>query len=146
MSVLDSVSKLRLGKIESRTHSRNGDSEIYSLGLGLQIETQKIWVSDSVSQLRLWKIQFRSQSQNWDSENLSLGPGLKIETLKIPVSDSVSKCKSWSRWSLWSFLRHFYSPPPPENIEMELSLSLAKYCEEVLQTQCESVLQWCDNR
>ena len=62
--VSDSVSKLRLGKIESPTRSRNWDSEIYSLRLGLEIETQKIWVSDPVSKLRHWKFQSRTRSRN----------------------------------------------------------------------------------
>ena len=108
ISVLDSVSIMRLRKCQSRTRSQNWKLEKLSLRLGLEIETLKFTVSDLVSKLRLWKLQSRTQSRNWDSENLSLGPGLKIETLKIPVSDSVSKCKSWSRWSLLVAILDFW--------------------------------------
>ena len=95
MSVSESVSKLRLGKIESWTRSRIWDSEIYSLGLGLEIETLKFTVSDSVSKLRLRKFESRTRSRNWDSENFSLGLGLKTETQKVSVSDPVSKLRLW---------------------------------------------------
>ena len=110
MSVSNSVSKLRLGKIESWTRSQNWDSEIYSLGLGHEIEAQKFWVSDLVSKLRLLKLQSRTWSQNWNSENLSLRPGLEIQklVLLIPVVGSQSS-RQGSGWTVNRNIKGFLS-------------------------------------
>ena len=50
--VSDSVSTLRLRKIQSRTRSQNWDSEDYSLGLRLELETERI--TFSVSKVHTW--------------------------------------------------------------------------------------------
>ena len=61
ISVSNSVSILRLRKIQSRSLSEHWDSEKSSLGLGLETETQKITVS--VWKLRLKEYKSRSRSQ-----------------------------------------------------------------------------------
>ena len=84
----------------SRSRSRLWDSDHFSLGLGLVIETQTFLVSVSVSSLRLRPFQSRSRSRHWDSDLSSLGLGLVIETQTFSVSVSVSMIQIWSRWSL----------------------------------------------
>ena len=93
---------MRRWQFESQTRSWNWDSENFSLGLGLETDTQKIWVSDQVSKLRLWKFQSRTRSRNakvgladpcctpdsWsfsycDKEKQGLGQKLEFENLAI---------------------------------------------------------------
>ena len=88
----------------SRSRSRLWDSDHFSLGLGLVIETQTFLVSVSVSSLRLRPFQSRSRSRHWDSDIFSLGLGLVIETQTFSVSVSSLRLKnvqsrSRSRWS-----------------------------------------------
>ena len=93
-----SVSTLRLKPFQSRSRSRHWDSDLFSLGLGLVIETHTFSVSVSVSSLRPRPFQSRSRSRHWDSDIFSLGLGLVIETQTFSVS--VSMIQIWSRWSL----------------------------------------------
>ena len=123
-SVSVSVSTLRLCK--------------FSLGLGLDIETQRLLVSVSVSTLRLCKFSLGLSLDTETWRNLvsvsvstlrllkfSLGLGLDIETQIILVS--VSTIKIWSRWSL-----AFSSPSKICKATIQASFLSGRYHTEAL--------------
>ena len=89
--VTDSVLRLWLRWFQSRTRSRYWDSEKSSLGLGINIETQKNPVL--VSKLRIRKLQSRNQSQNRDSKNTSLGLSLKsLNSVSLITDLTLDNC------------------------------------------------------
>ena len=91
--VADSVLRLWLRWFQSRTRSRYWDSEKSSLGLGINIETQKNPVLVLVSKLRIRKLQSRTRSQNRDSKNTSLGLSLKsLNSVSLITDLSLDNC------------------------------------------------------
>ena len=85
--VSDSVSRLRLWSFQSRNWSQYWDSDKSSLGLGLNIATQKNPVSVSVSKLRLRKLQSRTRFWNWDWKNTSFSLDLESPNLVLLITD-----------------------------------------------------------
>ena len=102
-SVPVSVFSLRLRFFQSQSWSHHWDSDIFSLGLCLVIETRIFPVLVLVLPLRLRH--FQSRCHHWYSDIFSLRFGFVIETQTFAVSVLVSvlMIHIWSRWFLFLF-------------------------------------------
>ena len=113
-----SVSTLRIRSFQSRSRYRHWDSDLFSLGLGLVIETQTFSVS--VSLLRLRHFQSRSRSR-WSKSGLA-------DPCEIPLKNpsNLHETLSKSHWHLlqtplklsWNTLKHSWHWPPWNMLEI----------------------------